>query len=104
MTPPANPGIGCAVLGAEKLPATAGSAEAICDRIRSSIAAKSSASGLSVAVQVHTPTFISAAVTMPDGSVLPEQKVAVSDSNLNQGSIAMLAEALAKQIAAAVRK
>lgn len=103
MTPGPNIGIACTVLGAEKLPASAGSAETICDRIRSSIVGKSAAQGLSVAVQVHTPAFISAAITLPDGTALPEQKVAISDSTLNEGSISMLADALANQVGGAVQ-
>ena len=104
MTPPSSSGIDCTLVGSDKLPASAGPADTICNRIRSIVAANAPASGVSLTVQVHTSYFISAAATLADGRTLPEQKVAISDAELNQGAVEMLAQGLARQIREAVQK
>jgi len=104
MTPPSTTSIDCTLVGADKLPASAGPADTLCNRIRSAIAASAPASGVSVTVQVHTSHFISAAATLADGRTLPEQKVATSDADLNERAVEMLANGLARQIREAVQK
>jgi hypothetical protein len=104
MSPRPTTGIDCTLVGADKLPVSAGSAETLCNRIRSIVAANAPASGVSLTVQVHTRYFMSAAATLADGRTLPEQKVAVSDAELNERAVEMLANGLANQIADAVQK
>jgi hypothetical protein len=104
MTPPSATSIDCTLVGADKLPASAGPSDTLCNRIRSAIASSAPASGVSVTVQVHTSHFISAAATLADGRTLPEQKVATSDAELNERAVEMLANGLARQIREAVQK
>ena len=104
MTPPSATSIDCTLVGADKLPASAGPSDTLCNRIRSAIASSAPASGVSVTVQVHTSHFISAAATLADGRTLPEQKVATSDADLNERAVEMLANGLARQIREAVQK
>jgi len=104
MTPPSSTGIDCTLVGADKLPAAAGPADTLCNRIRSIVVANSPASGVSLTIQVHTSYFISGAATLADGRTLPEQKVAISDAELNAKAVEMLANGLARQIREAVQK
>jgi hypothetical protein len=66
------------------------------------IASKTTASPPArIAVVVHSASRISATVTLADGRVLPAQNVGISDAPLNERSLAMLADAVANQIASA---
>ncbi len=96
MKPQASDAIRCSVIGAEKLPAELGGAEAVCQAIREAAAP---ALGASVVVQVINPHMLAATATTTDGRALPEQRVATSDRTLNAGSLGMLAKALADQLA-----
>ena len=90
----------CAVVGADKLPAgiTPG---VICDAIKT--AAKTTAPGIdySVEVQVRSASSLSAIVRFPNGTTLAEQKMAVSDRQLNRGAIERYANSIAVEIARA---
>jgi ribosomal protein L11 len=88
----------CAVIGGETLPAgvTPG---AICDAIRA--ATKSTAPGIaySIEVRVRSASSLSAIVTLPNGTTLPEQNLATSDRQLNAGAIQRYATSIAAEIA-----
>lgn len=98
MTPPPTAAVTCTVAGAELLPAESGGAEALCAEIERAAA---SVSGQHIAVQVRivSPFLATAMVTGADGRRLPEQKVGISDRPLNRQAFAMLAAAIAAQLA-----
>lgn len=96
MKPQVTNAIRCSVIGAEKLPAELGGAEAVCQAIGEATA---TAPGASVVVQVINPHMLAATATTADGRDLPEQRVATSDRTLHAGSLRMLAKALAEQLA-----
>lgn len=88
----------CVVSGEEKLPAEVGGADTVCAAILN--AAQESAAGAlrAVDVQIQSSSALSATVQLADGRVLPEQKLAVSDRQLNRGSIERFASAIAAEI------
>jgi len=99
-----NSGPGCTVDGSELLPAAAGGADSICAAIGE--AARSRAPGISFTVEVRvlSASALTAVVRLSDGRTLPEQKMAVSDRQLNPASIERFAAAIAAEIGkAAVR-
>lgn len=98
MTTAPDPDIRCNVVGADKLPAEVGGADAVCAAIRSALQGNSVAQGASVAVTIRSPYGAAAAVTTAAGRVMPEVNVAISDRSLNPRSIAMLAEGVARQL------
>jgi len=93
-----NPGPGCKVVGASELPAEAGGADAICAAIGD--AARTRAPGVSFAVEIRvlSASALAAVVRLEDGRTLPELKMAVSDRQLNPGSIGRFAAAIAEEI------
>ena len=99
MTPPSATSIDCTLVGADKLPASAGPSDTLCNRIRSAIASSAPASGVSVTVQVHTSHFISAAATLADGRTLPELGIASMDKPLTASSFKRFAESIASELA-----
>lgn len=90
--------IRCSVLGAENLPAETGGADAVCAAIRSALQGSKPASGSSVTVTVRSPYSAAASISLSDGRVLTDVNVASSDRSMNQRSIAMLAEGVARQV------
>jgi hypothetical protein len=94
--------IRCTVVGAEKLPAEVGGADAVCRSVREAVSAaggRAAASELSITVQIASAYSAAAIVTTADGRKLAEQQVAISDRKLNQNALAMLAKGVAAQLA-----
>lgn len=91
----------CTVSGADKLHAEAGGAEAICSAIRAAAREKAPGTGFRIEVRVISASSLSARITLADGRLLPEQKMAVSDRQLNPGSIQRFAAAIAVAVAEA---
>jgi hypothetical protein len=89
----------CSVTGTEMLRADAGGQQAICAEIDRAMTA--APPGTRVEVRIHSASFVSARTILSDGRTLPEMNTAVSDSTLGKSSFAMLARALAEQLAAA---
>lgn len=94
----------CTVIGADKLPADLGGADAVCRAIDAAAAAALAASGTAagsatLVVRVLGPHMLAATLTTADGRSLPAQEVAVSDRALHAGALAMLGKALAAQLA-----
>lgn len=89
----------CAVEGADKLPSEVGGPEGICDAVRAAVNERAPGATFSVQVRVISPSSLAAVVTLADGRVLPEQKMAVSDRQLNRASIERFASAVAAEIA-----
>ena len=95
--------IHCTVIGADKLPAEVGGPDAVCRSMREAVSAarsQAAAGELSITVQIISPYSAAATVTMADGRKLVEQQLAISDRKLNQPALAMLAKAVASQLAA----
>jgi hypothetical protein len=98
----ARPGAGrakCVVSGADKLPAEAGGDEAICSAIRAATRDRAPAADYWVEVEVLSASSLAARVRLKDGRTLPEQRMAVSDRQLNPGSIERFAAAIANAVA-----
>ncbi len=91
----------CRVIGGDKLPAEIGGAAGICAAIERAAAADAPGADFSVEVRVLRPYMLAATVTMANGRVLPERKMAISDSKLRQSSVDRFAKTLAEEIAKA---
>lgn len=102
MSAPARANGRCQVIAAEKLPADAGGAKAICDAIERAVAETSPNTRFSVDVKVVS-RFMLATKIVVNGQALPEQKFAVSDKNLNSASIKRFANSIAAKISNAAR-
>lgn len=103
MKPAETNQIRCTVIGAEKLPAEVGGSEGVCRSMLEAVSAvsgKAAASELSITVQIINAYTAAATVTMADGRKLAEQRVGISDRELNQRALAMLAQAVASQLTA----
>ncbi len=92
------PAARCQVTGAGQLPPESGGGDAICAAIEA--AARQQAPGMAfrVEVRVQSASSMSAIVKLDDGRMLPEQRMAVSDRQLNRGSIERFAAAVAAEI------
>jgi len=89
---------GCRVVAGEKLPPGAGGSSVICREVEQAIAALAPNTRYSAVVKVLSRSML-AATLMVDGRTLPEQKFAVSDRELNPGSIRRFAQSLAAEVA-----
>jgi len=93
----------CRVLNGEKLPPESGGGPAICAAIEQAISAR--APGIRYQAEVRVLSKSSLAVNVEvAGRKLEEQHFAVTDRNLNSGSIKRFAENLANIVIAAVQK
>lgn len=101
MTVPAAAAARCEVVDADKLPATTGGSQALCEAINAAARKHAVRVTYTVEVRVLSPSMLAAVVTLKDGRKLPEQRIAVSDSVLKRRSIERFAEAIALQVAGA---
>lgn len=95
--------VACNIVGAEKLLADAGGPVTLCELIK--YAASTAAPGIPFTVEIRsksTHTLI-AKVGMPDGRVLPELNMTISDRPMDRSSIERFASAIASQAAEASR-
>lgn len=91
--------VDCHVVGSGLLPADAGGADGLCKAIRDAAADQAPGKRFAVEVRVLGRSMIAATITKADGTKLPEQKMAVSDSELNRSSLERFASALAGLVA-----
>lgn len=91
----------CTVVGGEKLPAEIGGANGVCEAIERAVQAGAPSAAYTVEVRVPRAYMLAATITMGDGRILPEQKLAVSDSKLRRSSLERFAKSLAAEIAKA---
>lgn len=89
----------CVVSGADKLPAEVGGGDAICAAIRTAAGARAPGAAFAVEVRVESASSLAAQVRLKDGRSLPEQKMEVSDRQLNPRSIERFAAAVAEAVA-----
>jgi hypothetical protein len=90
----------CRVTGAEKLPAGAGGAGAICAAVERAVAAQAPNVRYSVEVRVLSRTALAANLETA-GRKLPELKFSVSDRELNPRAIGHFADSVAEALAGA---
>lgn len=103
VNPQTNDRGNCRVIDAEKLSPESGGAEALCAAIAQAAAAAELGEGFAVEVRVLSPSMLTAAVTTPDGSRLPEQRLASADRELRKSSFERFARTLV-QLARADRR
>lgn len=94
MNSPSPHQIVCHVIGGNKLPTSAGTADSICAAIVSAAAAHAPSARFSVEVRVLGRSALAATLTTADGKTLPEQRFASSDRPLNPDSIEFFAKSL----------
>lgn len=92
----------CRVLGAEKLPAPVGGAEALCAQVEQMIASRAPSARYAAEIRVVSASRLAALLTV-NGKTLPVQNFAVMDRNLGAGSIQHFAESLATVVAEAAK-
>lgn len=90
----------CRVTGAERLPAEAGGAGAICAAVERAVAAQAPNVRYSVEVRVLSRTALSATLEIA-GRKLPQLGFSVSDRELNPRAIGHFADSVADALAAA---
>lgn len=89
----------CVVRGAEKLPAEAGGSDAVCSAISAATRQRVPGMAYRVEVEVVSASAMVARVTLKDGRALADQRLTVSDRQLNAGSIERFAAAIAGAVA-----
>lgn len=102
MSAPEQAGSRCRVIGAEKLPAAAGGADAICAAVERAVAAKAPKIRYSAEIRVVSRSGLRAKL-IANGRELPEQHFAVMDRNLTDRSIERFASSIATALAEADR-
>jgi hypothetical protein len=90
----------CRVTGAEKLPAEAGGAAAICAAVQQAVAAQAPNLRYSAEIRVLSRTALAANLETA-GRKLPELKFSVSDRELNPRAIRQFADSVAAALAGA---
>lgn len=90
----------CRVVGADKLPASSGGAEAICAAVERAVAAQAPRLRYAAELRVLSRSAMAADVEA-NGRKLPELKLSVSDRELNPLAIGHFAESIAAALAQA---
>jgi hypothetical protein len=88
----------CRIVAGEKLPARLGGGSALCAEVERAIAKVAPNARYSAEVKVISPSRLAAAVIV-NGRMLPEQKFAAMDRELDPASIQRFAQALAAEVA-----
>lgn len=101
MSSPTSDGRKCEVIGADKLAAEAGGADAICQAISESMARRAPGIDYQVKVNVRGPSMLAATIILPSGKVLPEQKFAVMDRTLTRSMISDFSDSIAEAVVSA---
>lgn len=101
MSESAAKGSACWVVDGEKLPSGLGGPEALCSSIEGAVQEKAPDTPYSIKIRVLSAHSLAAAISLGDGRVLPEQRMDVSDRQLNRGSVNRFAAAIASEIAKA---
>lgn len=99
MNSPSSQLVDCRVVDGDRLPAETGGPEALCAAIKRAATAEAPARKFSVEVRVLGSSSLAATLTTADGTVLPEQKFAISDRRLTKGSLERFAKALVGEVA-----
>jgi len=92
----------CHIVGSEKLPVATGGSAAVCSEIERAISAAAPRASYKAEVRILSNSRMTADLVV-NGSVLPEQRFAIMDSELNFGAIQRFAASLASAVAAATK-
>lgn len=92
----------CTVVGADNLPKTSGGSEGLCRSIERAIKAQAPTAQYRVEVRVISSSRLAAELVV-NGHTLPEQRFAVMDGELRQGSIDRFAQSLALAVGEAAK-
>lgn len=95
---------GCHIVDGGKLPSAMGGPRALCTAFEKAIKSKAPNVPYLLEVRILSPHSLAAMVTLADGRKLEEQRMAVSDRQLNPGSIEWFAQAIASKIASSGAK
>jgi hypothetical protein len=95
--------IACAMASGSKLAPGSIRAADVCNSIEAAVRKRVPNASVSVRIVAPSASMLVATVRMHDGRVLPEQVLGVSDGVLDQRSVSRLADAIATQVADAVR-
>jgi len=93
----------CRVVAGEKMLASTGGADALCNEIRKAVAAAAPGARYSAEVKALSPSRLAATLVV-NGKALPEQNFAVMDRNLSTTSIREFAASLAREVAQAAKR
>ena len=104
MNSPSPQQVDCRVVGGDKLPPEAGGPDALCAAVMRAAAEAKPAGRFSVEVRVLSASSLAATLKTADGTVLPEQRFAISDRRLTKGSVDRFAKALVSAVAAASKR
>lgn len=88
----------CTVVGGEKLPSAAGSAEMLCASVESAVASLVPDARYSAKITVVSKSMLATALQV-NGRALPERRFAVTDRDLNAASVKKFAERIAAEVA-----
>ena len=94
----------CRVIGGDKLPTGLGGSGVICEAIELAVRKQAPGASYTAEVRALSPSSLAAVVSLGDGRTLAEQKMAVSDRQLNRRSIDRFAATIAAEIAKAIRQ
>ena len=93
----------CRVVAGEKILASPGGADALCNEIQRAVAAAAPRARYSAEVKALSPSRLAATLVV-NGKALPEQNFAVMDRNLSTASIREFADSLAQEVATAAKR
>ncbi|MFN2472515.1 MAG: hypothetical protein ABR588_01145 [Sphingomicrobium sp.] len=93
----------CEVVGAAKLPPEVGGADGLCAAVRAAVGPHLSVGKAHVTVRVLSPSLLSATIRTANGTMLSEQKFAVSDARLTPASVGRFARSIADRLGEASR-
>ena len=92
----------CQVVGGEKLPPASGGSKAVCAEIERAVAELAPRAHYTAEITVLSKSRLAATLVV-NGRMLPEQKFAIMDSDLNAGAIQRFARSLAAEVAKAAK-
>jgi len=93
----------CTIVGSAALPELPGGSDSICRTIAAAIRAQAPSVHYSVEVTVVSASRLSADLIV-EGKKLPQQRFAVMDRGLGEGSLARFAQSLARVVAEAAKQ
>ena len=95
--------VACNIVGAEKLLAHAGGPATLCELINSAASSAVPRTPFSVEIQSMSTHTLVAKISLPDGRVLPDLNITVSDRPMDRSSIERFAKAIVDHVGEASR-
>lgn len=97
-------GAQCQVINGQKLPASTGGANALCEAVTAAIEAHAPGQGYRVEIEVLGSSRLAASIMSKDGRKVAEQKMASSDRDLTDRSFGRFADAIVAELARSAGK